>query len=165
MTPGLGIPDLSGALLIGKSKPGPEPWAEAKAAWDRGEDIKFRTSPNEDWELWNRKIYPLGPPWGAAYSSGYRFLTIGTPPSPTPSRYQWQYRGVNFDLYRLCEILGITSHAQAHALKKVIRAGRSSKPLSQDIDESIDALRRWKEMAAEDAAASPVKAFGKGVES
>lgn len=69
---------------------------------------------------------------------------------PTPSRYRWSYRGVEFDFYRLCEILGITSHAQAHALKKVIRAGRGEKPLEQDIDEAIDALRRWKEMVGEE---------------
>lgn len=72
--------------------------------------------------------------------------------SPTPSRYRWTFRGVSFDFYRLLEILGITHHAQAHALKKVIRAGRGGKPLEQDIDEAIDSLRRWKEMAAEDGA-------------
>ncbi len=71
---------------------------------------------------------------------------------PTPSRYKWSFRGVSFDFYRLCEILGITSHPQAHALKKVIRAGRSVKPLTQDIDEAIDSLRRWREMVAEDDA-------------
>ena len=72
-------------------------------------------------------------------------------PSPTPKRYQWQWKGATFDFYRLCEILGITHHAQAHALKKVIRAGRSIKPLTQDIDEAINALERWREMLAEDA--------------
>lgn len=72
---------------------------------------------------------------------------------PTPSRYRWEWRGVTFDFYRLCEILGVEHHAQAHALKKVIRAGRSIKPVEQDIDEAIAALSRWKEMLAEDAAA------------
>lgn len=73
-------------------------------------------------------------------------------PSPTPSRYQWTFKGISFDFYRLCEILGITHHAQAHALKKVIRAGRSVKPVVQDIDEAIDSLRRWREMVVEDTA-------------
>lgn len=68
----------------------------------------------------------------------------------TPSRYRWSFRGLTFDFYRLCEILGISHHAQAHALKKVIRAGRGGKPLGQDIDEAVDALKRWKEMAQED---------------
>ena len=43
--------------------------------------------------------------------------------SPTPERYRWEWKGVTFDFYRLCEILGVEHHAQAHALKKVIRAG------------------------------------------
>jgi hypothetical protein len=77
---------------------------------------------------------------------------VNHPPTggPTPSRYQWSWGGVSFDFYRLCEIVGVVHHAQAHALKKLIRAGRSVKPLSQDIDETIDALLRWKEMIAED---------------
>lgn len=69
--------------------------------------------------------------------------------SPTPKRYQWEYLGVTFDFYRLCEILGITHHAQAHALKKIIRAGKSIKPIEQDIDEAISAAQRWKQMIQE----------------
>ena len=53
---------------------------------------------------------------------------------PTPSRYKWEWKGVSFDFYRLCEILGITHQAHAHALKKTIRAGRSIKSTEQDID-------------------------------
>ena len=70
--------------------------------------------------------------------------------NPTPSRYQWSFRGVNFDFYRLCKIIGIESHPQAHALKKVIRAGQSVKPIEQDIDEAIACLLRWKEIIKED---------------
>lgn len=69
---------------------------------------------------------------------------------PTPSRYKWEWKGVTFDFYRLCEILGIKHHAQAHALKKIIRAGKSIKSVEQDIDETIAALLRWKEMIKED---------------
>lgn len=74
----------------------------------------------------------------------------GSAVGPTPDRYRWSWKGVTFDFYRLCEILGICHHAQAHALKKLIRAGRSVKSIDQDIDETIDALLRWKEMLAED---------------
>jgi len=74
----------------------------------------------------------------------------GSAGGPTPKRYQWAWRGITFDFYRLCEILGIKHHAQAHALKKLIRAGSSVKSIDQDIDETIDALLRWKEMLAED---------------
>lgn len=76
--------------------------------------------------------------------------------SPTPSRYRWTYEGVTFDFYRLCEILDIGHHAQAHALKKVIRAGRGGKTLLQDIDEAIDAMRRFREMAAEGITAQDI---------
>lgn len=69
---------------------------------------------------------------------------------PTPARYLWRWRGVTFDFYRLCEILSITHHAQAHALKKIIRAGRSIKTIEQDIDETIASLLRWKQMLEED---------------
>jgi hypothetical protein len=74
----------------------------------------------------------------------------GSAVGPTPERYLWKWKGVTFDFYRLCEILGICHHAQAHALKKLIRAGRSVKSIDQDIDETIDALRRWQEMLTED---------------
>lgn len=74
----------------------------------------------------------------------------GSAVGPTPERYRWTWRGITFDFYRLCEILGIKHHAQAHALKKLIRAGRSVKSIEQDIDETVDALLRWKEMLAED---------------
>lgn len=55
-----------------------------------------------------------------------------------------------FDTYRLAEVVGIKSHPQFHAFKKIIRAGQSVKPLEQDIDEAIACLRRWKEMIQED---------------
>ena len=77
-------------------------------------------------------------------------LTAGSAVGPTPERYQWKWMDAEFDFYRLCEILGIEHHAQAHALKKLIRAGRSVKSIDQDIDETIDALLRWKEMLTED---------------
>mgnify|MGYP007089707624 FL=1 len=34
-------------------------------------------------------------------------------------------------------------------MKKIIRAGKSIKPIKQDIDEAIAALQRWKEMIIE----------------
>ena len=77
--------------------------------------------------------------------------------SPTPSRYRWTFRGVTFDYYRLCQILKLTNDAQKHALKKIIRAGQSVKPLTQDIDEAISALQRWKEMVIEDEAENPAQ--------
>jgi len=77
-----------------------------------------------------------------------RFITASE--NQTQSRYEWTFRGVNFDFYRLCKIIGIDSHPQAHALKKVIGAGQSVQPIEQDIDEAIDCLLRWKEIIKED---------------
>lgn len=71
--------------------------------------------------------------------------------SPTPSRYRWSFKGATFDFYRLLEILRITNHAQAHALKKIVRAGQSVKSKIQDIDEAIACLQRWREMEIENS--------------
>lgn len=73
-----------------------------------------------------------------------------SPDGPTPSRYKWSFRGIHFDFYRLCEIIGLTSAPAQHAMKKIIRAGKSIKPIEQEIDEAIASLLRWKEMLAED---------------
>lgn len=77
-------------------------------------------------------------------------------PNPTPSRYQFSFNGTAFDVYRLTEIVGIRHHAQAHAFKKVIRAGQGDKPIVQDIDEAITALQRWREMILEDRAIAAI---------
>ena len=44
--------------------------------------------------------------------------------------------GVKADPYRILLAYNITHPAQQHALKKLLRAGRSHKPLAQDIDAS-----------------------------
>lgn len=89
---------------------------------------------------------------GGVRQGAHILPAAGDADGPTPSRYRWRWKGAGFDFYRLCEILGVRHHAQAHALKKVIRAGQSVKSIEQDIDEAIDALLRWKEMVGEDAA-------------
>lgn len=67
--------------------------------------------------------------------------------------YAFTYQGIKVDPYRIFEIYGITNPAQQHAIKKLLRAGKSIKSLSQDIDEVILTLNRWKEMVLEDASA------------
>ncbi len=64
--------------------------------------------------------------------------------------YDYKYRGIRFDPYRILDIYGIAHPAQAHAVKKLLRAGKSIKPLEQDIGEVIDSLQRWKQMIKED---------------
>jgi hypothetical protein len=64
--------------------------------------------------------------------------------------YAKSYRNVVLDPYRIIEIYGITHPAQQHALKKLLRAGKSHKNLVQDIQEVIQSLERWIEMIHED---------------
>ena len=54
------------------------------------------------------------------------------------------------DVYRVLERFNVTDPAVQHAIKKLLVAGgRGSKPSGQDIQEAIDSLERFKEMAAE----------------
>lgn len=64
--------------------------------------------------------------------------------------YKYSYKGNKIDVYRILKIFNIVEPAQQHAIKKLLRAGKSIKNLTQDIDEVIDSLQRWKEMIVED---------------
>jgi hypothetical protein len=68
----------------------------------------------------------------------------------TRPEYNRQYRGVKLDPYRILSIYGIEHPAHQHALKKLLRAGRSHKELAKDISEVIETLKRWQEMIEED---------------
>lgn len=59
--------------------------------------------------------------------------------------------GKKADPYRILLAYNITHPAQQHAIKKLLRAGRSHKPLATDISEVIETLQRWQEMIKEDA--------------
>lgn len=65
--------------------------------------------------------------------------------------YSFEYKGVRMDPYRIFKIYGITDPAQQHAIKKLLRAGQSTKSLKQDIAETILTLNRWLDMMEEDA--------------
>lgn len=64
--------------------------------------------------------------------------------------YDYEFNGVKIDPYRIFRIYGISWPEQQHAIKKLLRAGKSIKPLMQDIDETIATLERWKEILKED---------------
>lgn len=66
--------------------------------------------------------------------------------------YQKTFNGLRLDPYRIIHVYGITHPAQQHAIKKLLRAGRSVKHLERDIDEVIMTLNRWKEMISEEKA-------------
>lgn len=68
--------------------------------------------------------------------------------------YQFTYKGIKLDPYRILKIYGISDPAQQHAIKKLLRAGESVKPLKEDIKEVILSLTRWLEMLEEDSESS-----------
>ena len=67
------------------------------------------------------------------------------------AHYRFSFAGVKLDPYRIIQTYGISHPAHQHAIKKLLRAGASVKPLVQDIDEVILSLQRWKEMLVEEA--------------
>ena len=64
--------------------------------------------------------------------------------------YQYSYKGIKLDPYRILSVYGVTCPAMQHAIKKLLRAGNSVKDLEQDIQEVIDTLKRKLEMLEED---------------
>ena len=65
--------------------------------------------------------------------------------------YQFTYKGIKLDPYRILKVYGISDPAQQHAIKKLLRAGESVKPLKEDIKEVIVSLTRWLEILEEDS--------------
>jgi hypothetical protein len=66
------------------------------------------------------------------------------------NHYDFWFMGVKIDPYRIFEIYGITNSPLQHAIKKLLRCGKSVKSFDQDIDEAIASLMRLKEMRSED---------------
>jgi len=67
-----------------------------------------------------------------------------------PYRYDYMYKGVRIDPYRIFVEYGIVHPAQQHAIKKLLRAGKSIKSVKEDIKEGISTLERWLDMLEED---------------
>lgn len=66
------------------------------------------------------------------------------------SHYDYQFNGVKLDPYRILKVYGITDPAIQHAIKKLLRMGRSIKSDQEDVEEAIQSLERWKVMKAEE---------------
>ena len=64
--------------------------------------------------------------------------------------YKYGYKGIKLDPYRILSVYGISDPAQQHAIKKLLRAGKSIKSLEADLQEVIDTLVRMLEMIKED---------------
>lgn len=65
------------------------------------------------------------------------------------SHYKFSFGGVKMDPYRILDVYGISHPAQQHAIKKLLRAGKSVKSLRQDVEEVQMTLTRWLEMMDE----------------
>jgi hypothetical protein len=68
----------------------------------------------------------------------------------SPSYYHRQFNGKSIDVYDVLVLWDATNPCQQHAIKKLLRAGQSIKPLRQDVEETIGTLNRWLEMMEED---------------
>jgi hypothetical protein len=77
-------------------------------------------------------------------------MEINTKSGATGAHYDFSYKGIKVDPYRILALYNITHPAQQHAIKKLLRAGTSVKGLERDIDEVIITLNRWKEMLREE---------------
>lgn len=71
--------------------------------------------------------------------------------------YNYKYKGIKIDPYRIIFEYKITHPAHQHAVKKLLRCGKSIKEQKQDIKEVIDSLTRWLEMIEEDEPLEPVE--------
>lgn len=57
----------------------------------------------------------------------------------------------HIDVYRTLLLFGVTDPCLQHAIKKLLVAGgRGAKDISQDVQEAIDTLERWKTMRQEE---------------
>jgi hypothetical protein len=62
-----------------------------------------------------------------------------------PACYSVQIGGVLVDPYRIAMEYGLDG-VIFQAVKKLLRGGRTDKPMRQDVEEAIDTLRRWIEI-------------------
>jgi hypothetical protein len=65
------------------------------------------------------------------------------------AHYKFSFNGVKLDPYRILDVYGIAHPAQQHAIKKLLRAGKSVKTLRQDVEEVQLTLQRWLELMDE----------------
>lgn len=77
----------------------------------------------------------------------------------TPGDHSHYFKDVQhletLDVYRVLKLLNVADPCIQHAVKKLLVAGGrgAGKDITQDIEEAIDSLDRWLEMANEDAGA------------
>lgn len=67
------------------------------------------------------------------------------------NHYTKTYKGIKLDVYRIIQIFEVNDPALQHALKKILRCGRSHKSAEQDAREVIESMERYIEMLKEDS--------------
>lgn len=75
---------------------------------------------------------------------------VGTEKS-LDSHYNYSYKGIKIDPYRILQVYGVTNPALQHAIKKLLRCGKSVKDAQQDVKEVIITLNRLLAMMEEDS--------------
>jgi hypothetical protein len=67
----------------------------------------------------------------------------------------------HIDIYRILDLYNVTNPCLQHAIKKLLVAGGrgAGKDSTQDVQEAIDSLGRWKRMLKEDAITNPSGRF------
>ncbi len=71
--------------------------------------------------------------------------------SPKHNHYFKKCPYESVDIYRILKLFEVTDPCLQHAIKKLMVAGgRGSKVVSQDVQEAIDTLERWKSMRNEE---------------
>lgn len=80
------------------------------------------------------------------------FKTMEGEPQPDDlsKHYSYDFKGIRIDPYRILKEYGISDPCQQHAIKKLLRCGKSIKTTEQDIAEVIQTLQRWQEMIKEE---------------
>ena len=68
----------------------------------------------------------------------------------TYDHYNKTIGGIKADVYRICDLYGVTSPAIFQAIKKLLRCGEAHKGIVQDVTEARDGLNRWLEMEKEE---------------
>lgn len=68
----------------------------------------------------------------------------------TPSYYNYEYKGIKLDPYRICQIYGVGGGPREQIIKKCLRFNNKGHDPLQVIKEIRQALDRWEEMLGED---------------
>lgn len=79
-------------------------------------------------------------------------MNIGITASSDNFYDQYYFKGEKMDFYQIALLYEITDPCLQHALKKLLRGGRSHKDIHTDVRNAIDTLKRWEELHPNEAA-------------